>query len=697
MQISQIRNYNISTKQNLKKNNVAFQQAPIDKTLKTVMNNPNSKKVFIKLAEVIGLSTIIAWVSHLTKNNNDEVAKALNELEISSENKCNEFLLNTDTMDKYLEITSVSDEIDSILATTGHSEPGNKLDVSTNEIQEESVALLSNPLSREVYINNRKDNVVKSLAKQTDAILKATEEQREKFIKALEEKISGLTKKVHELSLGEKTKDLLAVIKNIAKMQSLITFVEQSKSIVETQDDEVVPEDVIEEPEIVIPIENEKLEEKLEPVAVETINDVAENKIVGPKVLGKIDVSKFERKVPKKIEKLAEPVIELKDIVITPENEKLVKEYRKIFNEVNGKYPIEAYTDKLGQILEIYNAYSKPRTRYQFIQYLATENLNKALDQYAKFVSEKTKSKIEFINFYELEMLKAQEKGTLTEEDISMIVEDKDTVLKYFNANPDRKYITLSFRKEIPVLERLKCVADYHRVAFNVMNEVDTNEFEEPVEVNDIKMELIKRLCDKSDDYKKVLSFLGVNADIPKIIERLRENVTASLLDKKDTDLNNQEEKEALEKHVSEGIYTDAKYTLGSLFDNPDIEMNFERLASLMNTDKFSGFFGSTHSRMRFFERFVLENYDSETLLEASEADEKTQKLFDKSVKKGILDNISILKKQIQNAKEIDVYNYIANKDSRKIEQISMAKITLDDVVISLNSNGEIHTIFIKE
>ena len=49
MQISQIRNYNISTKQNLKKNNVAFQQAPIDKTLKTVMNNPNSKKVFIKL------------------------------------------------------------------------------------------------------------------------------------------------------------------------------------------------------------------------------------------------------------------------------------------------------------------------------------------------------------------------------------------------------------------------------------------------------------------------------------------------------------------------------------------------------------------------------------------------------------------------------------------------------------------------
>ena len=68
MQISQIRNYNISTKQNLKKNNVIFQQAPIDKTLKTVMNNPNSKKVFIKLAEVIGLSTIIAWVSHLTKN-----------------------------------------------------------------------------------------------------------------------------------------------------------------------------------------------------------------------------------------------------------------------------------------------------------------------------------------------------------------------------------------------------------------------------------------------------------------------------------------------------------------------------------------------------------------------------------------------------------------------------------------------------
>ena len=59
--------------------------------------------------------------------------------------------------------------------------------------------------------------------------------------------------------------------------------------------------------------------------------------------------------------------------------------------------------------------------------------------------------------------------------------------------------------------------------------------------------------------------------------------------------------------------------------------------------------------------------------------------------------NISILKKQIQNAKEIDVYNYVANKDSKKIAQISLAKIILDDVVISLNNNGEIHTIFIKD
>ena len=278
-----------------------------------------------------------------------------------------------------------------------------------------------------------------------------------------------------------------------------------------------------------------------------------------------------------------------------------------------------------------------------------------------------------------------------------MLVADKDTVLKYYNANPDRKHITLSFKKEIPALERLKCIADYHRVAFNVVNGSDDIDFEEPVEVSDIKIELIKRLCDKPDDYKKVLSFLGVSTDIPKLVTRLRENVTTSLLEKTHADLNNPEEKDAFERQVNEEVYADARYAIEDLFDNPDIEVNLDRLADLMNTDKFSGFFSSTHSRMRLFERFVLENYDSEILFEASESDEKTQKLFDKSLKKGVLDNISILKKQIQNAKEIDVYNYVANKDSKKIAQISLAKIILDDVVISLNNNGEIHTIFIKD
>lgn len=668
MQISHIRSYNISKKQNLKKNNVAFQQAPIDKTLKTVMNNPNSKKVFIKLAEVLGLSAIIAWVTHLSKNNNEEVSKVLSELEMASDNKCNEFLLNTDTMDKYLDINATSDEIESVLTTLGKGKTGSKLDVSTNDLQDESLTLFLDSDTRDVYLENRKECAIKNLVKQTDAVLKASEEKRETFVKALDTKISNLSKQMQELSVSESTSAILNKIKNIAKMQSIIMLMQDVSSSEELKSAELHIEE-----------ENENFTESKEPKLVEieesenSVNeDIQDNVSTGVKIVGQIDPALLEsmrggRKTYEKHSKNELPY-ESQEVIITPRNKKLVDAFNYAYKNKNGTFPIEAYGNKLEFIKEIYDGYGrKDKVKDVLLNILVKENMNQVLDKY-KSLLRSDKNNLDFINFVKLEKLKATEGGTLSKEEFDKISDCKDVVIKYLYALPEDGRLTLSFKENISVAERLEHIVDFHKMIFNVNDQKSVEDFSEPIGMDDVKIELIKRLVEDPNDYPNIMEYLGV--DVSEIIIQLNAN--------------NEDEAESI-----------AEETLMQ----PEIEDNIRRLVTLLNNEKFTDFFASTHSRMRFIERYVMNNFDTINYdnIGNSKEKEKAIRKLDKDLNKSILSSIATLKKEIQRIEEIDIFNYKMGNVNYKNRYSSFPRIKVYDNVIGLNEKGQIHTIFINE
>lgn len=651
MKVSSIPNYNIQ-KQLPSNNKVSFKQLPVAQLTKPAINlsNPATKKVFIRLAEILGLSAIINWANHLNKqdDNTANLIKAFDEIEAQSESKANQYLLDISTMDKYLETSAKADEIESIIKTKGMNTCGETLNIIENTEIKESADLLLNNQTRDIYISNRVEKALASLIKQAETISKSSEEQKEKIISTLETKISSLARQLQELRTNENASDFISKLENIAKMQSILAIMQNSKAEIKTNDTEkTISEDT--------PVAE---------TADEIKDEISDGQNNGLKILGKIDLSQFERKSQKTKETAQLPNFKTKEIIITPKNKKFIETFQNAFTEKKGLIPTEAYGDKIDFIKEIYDSYGKKNNvKESLLNVLVKEDMNKYLEKYQSFLNEDSDN-IDFFNFFKMEKLKETEGGNLTKEEFDQISHYKDLVVKYYQAYPDDGRLLLCFKDGEPVANRLKYIMDFHKIAFNVTNNSNEEPFREPIEVGEVKNELITRLCDNPDDYEKTLKYLGID-DVSEIAIQVKAG--------------NIEEAEAIAEDM--------------LFD-PEIEANLNRLTSLLNNEKFTNFFASTHSRMRLIERFVLTNFEPQELKSMAMADNKQKTSFDKKITKGILNSISSIKKSIQYTKEIEIYNYVVNKGSKKGRNICYPRVVVNDYTLGLNDDGQIYTIF---
>ena len=70
---------------------------------------------------------------------------------------------------------------------------------------------------------------------------------------------------------------------------------------------------------------------------------------------------------------------------------------------------------------------------------------------------------------------------------------------------------------------------------------------------------------------------------------------------------------------------------------------------------------------------------------------------LDKNLNKAIVSAINSLKREIQYAKEIDIYNYRVGNPNYKAKYDCFARIILYDNTIGLNKEGKIDTLFIND
>ena len=207
MKLSSIENYTILKTQNYDNNTVTFKQLPLPPIVKAPVikeATPVAKKVLTKLAEVLGLSAIISWTTQFTSTKKTEtelkeIHAALDEIEAQSTADAEQYLIDTETIGKYLDVSSQADEIESIIKTKGAKSAGVKLDIIEDTQTDETTKLLIEPSSRNVYIENRTRLAIESLNKQAQTISKVSEEQREKIITTLDRKIEELAKQAKTL------------------------------------------------------------------------------------------------------------------------------------------------------------------------------------------------------------------------------------------------------------------------------------------------------------------------------------------------------------------------------------------------------------------------------------------------------------------------------------------------------------------
>lgn len=718
MKISAVNNcVNNYSYQNLNTSKINFKQAPAVNftTASKALGNPAAKKVFIRLAQVIGLTSLLAWVSKLNKKENDaeKVQNLLKELSLDAEQKTNEYLLNPDTINEYLQLSARADEIESALKTKGENQVGTQLDITEGADIEIDDELLFNPSTRDTYINNRQNTVMTSLIKQANTISNASEAQRAQIISTLDAKIAQLSQQAQALRFRENNEELMETLANIAKMQSILAFMkhnntgkttaEQIPSIeintteVNTAKNETVTENIVpteennpaEEREHVENVntaqENNSTEdtdessENVDTTSQETAevaqpspgNTQAEERSTGVKVVGKIDLSSLNNPAKRKGVKTRKTDIGYipQEVIVTPRNEKFVDAFNYTYKSKNGAYPLEAYGNRLDFIKDLYDSYGrKENVKEAFITLLTRENMNLMLDKYQALLRSDSYN-LDFINYVRIEKIREAEGGKLTQEEFNKISDYKNNIIKYLYAMPEDVKLSLAFSENVSATDRLKYVAEFHKMVFNAKEATSTDDFREPIEMGDVKAELIKRLVDNPSDYPNILDFLGIQ-DTSEICIQLSAN---------DRD--------------------EAEAVVEELLLDPEVEANLRRLTDLLNNDNFSELFASTHSRMRLIERYVLNDFETVNYdhINNDKAKEKEKFKLDKNLNKAIVSAINSLKREIQYAKEIDIYNYRVGNPNYKAKYDCFARIILYDNTIGLNKEGKIDTLFIND
>lgn len=555
MQITPIRIINNQQKPSFK----AIPNRNLAKEAKATLSNPKSREIFAKLAGIAGLSGIISYITSFIEKNNTSESEELEKLLNTVDNKANSYLLNTETIGEYLDITSSAD--------TAEAELWTKTKEYTSSDKKEDVKPASNKLTVD-FIEEASKSKFASILKQTKTISEA--ENSEALSEVLEKKLFELASKAQELRSDNKTSDLFTKLANIAKAQAVINLIDN-----EEEKEDILKEDT----PTAITKESPKEAEPITNIIDETTTG-SEQKLIYEKDLPKVTiVDKIDiRDDGRKRFRPKDAVIEIeptKEIVITDKNKDFVqKVFLKAFIR-NATVKPEVYADMVDFIQKIYYSYPEEKSlRQNLLKRLKHENNLKVLETYHEYTKGEP-AKVDFINFMDLERLKRRNCGSLTQEDFDKLMQYKDNVIKYYKISEADEKISLTFLENVPVEERLKAITEFHKIAFNLtennlFNAVTTDQ----ISADDIKDELIRKLSENSEDYANIVDYIGLDV----------------------TDIGFE---------IKKGEREEARSLTAELLEDPAIQKSINTLTEILNNTAFKDFMGNTHARMRFLERVV--------------------------------------------------------------------------------------------
>ena len=623
------------------------------KQIQAVTNNKASKDIFIKLASLTGLTGIVAWVKSLTNEKQTENLEKLDIIDTNWSQKGDEIFLDKEKQGQFMDLVSKADSTESIIWTKGLMSK-NADNYEEKEISNDEKELFLNPESNETFLSISANKTLNSIANQIKALSSATEEVKASAIKTIEEKLNSLIKEADKLQNSDASNEIYTKFANIFRTFALTNLINKQEK--ETNKEEISPL------ETEISETNSEQEEIEKPAIVDHISGVtgevdysAKDKVSleGPKVVGKINLEKTYTK--EKASNPKETLSNKKEIIITEENKDFIENiFLKTFTKRSNISP-ETYADQVDIIQKIYENYAfegKERIGKELLKHFSRQNTVKELEMYKKFNNNEL-GKNDFRAFLELQTLKHINGGDITQEEFERLENYKDDKIKFFVIK-DSNNVYVSFCNGVSASERLKILADFHKIAFNVSEQknIKGDEYSKATSA-DVKEELKNKLSTNIDDYENIIRYL----DIP---EETLEEVAAD---------------------IDDGNIEDARITLNSILNNKCYEEKINNIVFVLNNPAFENFIGGVHGRMRFIERVLFANPRNmnKTPLE---------------MKRISSIGVSKLKEQIESLPTIDFTNYIARKqDGTSIHKYG-AQVKIKEKTIGLNDRAEIHTLY---
>ena len=626
-----------STQQNQKTN---FKQISpqIKKQVIATANNPTTRDMFIKMAGVLGLTSIISWVNTLKNNKDANVIENLNNINNYWIEQENEQYINPETNQAYLDIVSNADSTEIDMWTQAVINPieSNDKNINTNSLTEGIKKAFLDLKTNETTMSISANKKFMTMLSQIRAFSQVQDERKNSFMANLEQKLNSLIKQAQELQTSEETFEVYEKISNIIRIFSRINLLE-----VKVDNNATLQEEKVND------ITTPTIEE---PTA--SLSTLEASTIEGVKVVGKIDIqndgiSRFKPEQTKQDNaKIETPV--LKEFNVTEKNKDFIQLFKKYFKKDTYIQP-EIYADKIDFIQKLYDGYEKESVKKAFLKRFSEENFLQTLEKYYEFTNGNG-AELDFIVFSHMEKLKHKYCGELSQEDFNKLLKYKNKEVKYFSVQDLQDNIIISFSPSTTAEERLKISSDFHNTLFNAQeNILFANKAEVSYDKKDVKQELLDKLSKNADEYPNISQYL--NLDTSDIAEELQNN-------------------------NSEGAFDTAEYLLNS----KEMSEKLSALAKIIQNKAFDNLFEGVHSRLRFIERFVFD-----TPRNTCKTDYEIKQITSRKITRFI--------KTLESAKEINVGNYTASDIKRKGYKCA-PKLIIKDYEFSLDKNSRVRTIF---
>lgn len=646
------------------------------------LENPTKHDSFVKLSSVLGLTSLVAWVNSLKKDNTEKTKANLDIVDSNWSQKSNKLFLDSNTQERYLDVVSKADSAESMIWAKGLLDK-DYLEVKGKNISEDEKELFLSPEKNETYMSISANNVLNSVLKQVEALSGADDETKKQTIKNIELKLSYLVKQAEELKNSEETAEIYEKVSNILKSFAVSNFIElegndSSENAVkdETLESEELPviEDAVEalsdaSIKVLESTSIKDMVEDLDYVAAEEAKEYAPQ----VKIINHMDLSGVtkRRRIAKNTEQPTEKTLsvdnsqkELKPIPLNSSNREFVNNtFLPCFSEGASVAP-EIYSDNIDFIHHIYDSLPKDndKVRASFLKLLKSEDLNEKLTHYRK-LSKQIDSNFNFLNYLYFEKFLESNGKQLSQADYDKLANYHDNSVIYIQANlPNKpKYassikeepnLRIAFKNTVSTNERMKIIADVHRMAFGLgEDDLLSSEKIEQVTKTDILKELVNKITYRKSDYKNIVNYLGLKDEIDDIIAVRKDEGLKAAID-------------AMEERLDTRSST-----------------KLNELADILNNESFKDLLITTHSRMRFIERFVFDIPVNIT---------KTHR----SIKYNTTSAINYLKRELSHSNNIVIKNY-STENLSKDNVKSGAQVELNNnTIIGLDAEGHIHTIY---